>query len=53
MSCDLSKKFIKVDHINWEYWKFVTKDKLESPSGPQPADAYDKFSGFKVWRKNQ
>ena len=25
-----------------------TKDKLESPSGPQPADAYDKFSGFKV-----
>ena len=25
-----------------------TKDKLDSPSGPQPADAYDKFSGFKV-----
>ena len=25
-----------------------TKEKLESPSGPQPTEIYDKFSGFKI-----
>jgi replicative DNA helicase len=25
-----------------------TKEKLEKPSGPQPAEAYDKFSDFKI-----
>ena len=25
-----------------------SKEQIESPSGPQPADAYDKFSGFKI-----
>jgi hypothetical protein len=25
-----------------------TQEQIEGPSGPQPADAYDKFSGFKL-----
>ena len=26
-----------------------TEQQINEPSGPQPADVYDKFSGFKVW----
>ena len=25
-----------------------SKEKLEKPSGPQPAEVYDKFSDFKI-----